>query len=261
MKKIAGNVYVETGFRGCNPSFVVTSAGIVMIDTPQVPSDAKRWRDEVAKYGEVVYVIDTEPHADHFSGNVYLGGTVIGHEGTREAILAATPKQLEEMLQRTAPEELPDFRFRPPEITLSQRMTLYLGGHTFKLVNLPGHSPYQVVVYVPEERAVFSGDNVVNGTPPFMHQALPDEWFRTLDYLEKLDIDVIVPGHGEPCDKSYLPTMREALTGWLDAVKKAIEQGVSKEEAIKTVSPIPLTDEHAKRVQSMNVPHLYDLLK
>jgi cyclase len=264
MKKVAENVYVETGFQGCNPGFVVTAGGIVMVDTPTVPSEAKKWRDEIAKYGEVVYIINTEPHVDHFAGSAWFGGTTVGHEGTRESILTAELGELEDMLGRMAPDELPlppDFRFRPPEITLSQRLGLYIGNHSFKLIALPGHSPYEVAVYVLEERVVFTGDNVVNGTPPFMHQAVPDEWMKTLDYLEKLDVNVILPGHGEPCDKSYLPVMRKNLQGWIDAVKEVIARGMSLEEALEKVSVIELSDDHARRVQSMNVPHLYEIFK
>ncbi|HJX13907.1 MAG TPA: MBL fold metallo-hydrolase [Dehalococcoidales bacterium] len=264
MKKVAASVYVETGFRGCNASLVVTGEGVVMIDTPQVPAEARQWRDEITRHGEVVYLINTEPHGDHYSGNMFFGGTVVGHEGTREAIRTATVKQLEDMLRRVAPESLPlekGFRFRPPTITLSQRLTLHLGDHTFRLINLPGHSPYQVAVFVPEERVVFTGDNVVNGTPPFMHQALPFEWLKTLDYLEKLEVDVIVPGHGEPCDQSYLPTMKATVRKWIDAVAAAIKQGMSLEEAQEKVAVIDLADERARMIQRMNIGHLYEVLK
>ena len=37
MQKITSNVYAETGFTGCNPGFVVTKEGVVLIDTPQMP--------------------------------------------------------------------------------------------------------------------------------------------------------------------------------------------------------------------------------
>jgi len=60
MQKITDNVYAETGFRGCNPGFVITTEGVVMIDTPQLPTDAIRWRDEIAKHGSVRYLINTD---------------------------------------------------------------------------------------------------------------------------------------------------------------------------------------------------------
>ena len=163
MQKITDNVYVETGFKGCNTGFVVTSEGVVMIDTPQMFADAIRWRDEIAKHGTVRYLINTEPHGDHFTGNHFFGGIVVAHEGTREAILAASVQQLKEQLEQTDPQSLPlmeGFSYRPPTITFSQRLTLYSGDHTFHLINLPGHTAFQAVVHIPEERVAFTSDNV-----------------------------------------------------------------------------------------------------
>ncbi|MBF8304637.1 MAG: Lactamase protein, partial [Dehalococcoidia bacterium] len=57
MYKATSNVYVnlwtreQATLRGCNSSFVVTSGGVVVIDTPQMPTDAIKWRDEIAKKG------------------------------------------------------------------------------------------------------------------------------------------------------------------------------------------------------------------
>ena len=141
MQKITDNVYAETGFRGCNSGFVITMEGVVMIDTPQLPADAIRWHDEIAKHGSVRYLINTEPHGDHFTGNYYFEGTVVAHEGTREAILAASVEQLRERLRQTAPASLSlmeGFIYRPPTITLSQRLTLYVGVRWSGFFRQPG---------------------------------------------------------------------------------------------------------------------------
>ena len=90
MQKITNNVYVENDYRGCNTSFVVTKHGVVVIDTPMVPSEAKKFRDEASKHGPIRYVINTEPHLDHVSGNCYFNGLVVSQEGTRRAILSAS---------------------------------------------------------------------------------------------------------------------------------------------------------------------------
>ena len=270
MQKITDNIYAETGFQGCNPGFVVTKEGVVMIDTPQMPADAIRWRDEIAKYGQVRYLINTEPHGDHFTGNYFFEGTVVAHEGTREAILAASVEELKERLKQTAPDSLPlveGFSYRPPTITLSQRLTLYVGGHTFQLINLPGHTPYQVAVYIPEERVVFTSDNVSYKVPAWLHQALPYEWLDSLKRLQELEADVLVPGHGNLCDRSYLPEMSAFIQDWIDAVTAAIEQGISLEEAQDKISFLdryPMeagTEQMAQMVQRMNVARLYEVLK
>ncbi len=270
MQKITENVYAETGFWGCNPGFVVTKEGVVMIDTPQMPTDAVRWRDEIAKHGTVRYLINTEPHSDHFTGNYFFEGTVVAHEGTREAILAASVEQLKERLKQTAPDSLPlmeKFNYRPPDITLSQRLALYLGDHTFHLIHVPGHTPFQVAVHIPEERVVFTSDNVSHKEGPFLHQALPYEWLDSLKRIQELEADVLVPGHGSICDRSYIQEMSDIIQAWIDAVTAAINQGMSLEEAQDKVSLLvrypmePGSGPMAKRLQRMNVERLYQVLK
>ncbi len=270
MQKITDNVYAETGFRGCNPGFVVTKEGVVMIDTPQMPADAIKWRDEIAKHGPVKYLINTEPHGDHFTGNYFFKGTVVAHEGTREAILAASVEQLKERIKQVAPASLhllEGYSYRPPTITFSQQLTLYLGNHTFQLIHLPGHTPYQVAVFIPEERVVFTSDNITYKVGAFLHQALPYEWLDSLKRYQELEADVLVPGHGEPCDRSYIPEMSALIQAWMDAVTAAINQGMSLEEAQDKVSlldryPVEAGSEAmARQFQRRNVARLYEVLK
>lgn len=267
MKKISKNVWAETGFRGCNPGFVVTSQGVVMIDTPQMPTDAIKWRDIIAKHGTVRYLINTEPHGDHYTGNYYFKGTVVAHEGTRQAILASNAEQIKERLKQTSPTDyalMKRFRFRPPTITLTTEMTLYVGDHTFKLINLPGHTPYQVAVFIPEEKVIFTSDNVFYRVAPWLQQAVPYEWLKSLDKLASLEADVLVPGHGEVCDRSYLPEMRACIQEWIDAVTGAIKQDQTLDEAIESISLLGKYNDDPdmkKMLQRMNVARLYQVLK
>ncbi len=269
MQKLTPNVYVETGFRGCNPGFVVTSEGVVMIDTPQMPGDALKWRQEIARHGPVRYIIITEPHGDHYSGCHFFEGTIIAHEGTRQAILASSPEQLRERLQQTAPEELPllkDFSYRPPTITLTESLTLYVGEHTFRLINHPGHTPYQVAVHIPEEKVVFTSDNLFYRVQAYLHQALPHEWIASLDRLAEIEANYLVPGHGEVCDPSFIPEMQAFIRAWIDAVSGAIARGLSLEQAQEEISLLdrypmqPGSEAMGPMLQRMNVARLYEVL-
>jgi len=269
MQKITENIYVESELSRCNTSIVVTSDGVVVIDTPMIPAEARKVATEVGKFGPVRYVINTEPHGDHISGNCYFGGQVVAHEGTRDAILASKVEDLENMLRMMAPDSPPvdeDFYYRPPDITFSERLTLYLGKHTFRLMNLPGHSPYQVGVYVPEEKIVFTSDNVVVENIPFMHQALPFEWLKSLKEYEKLDVDKVVPGHGRVVDKSCFGKMAETIQTFIDTVQAAVDKGMSLPEVQEKVTfegllPQIPRDERFSGVIQMNVTRIYELLK
>jgi cyclase len=270
MEKLTANVYAETGARGCNTSFVVTSEGVVAIDTPITLAIARKWLAEIAKHGALRYVINGEAHPDHIAGNCYMGGILIAHEGSREAILKTDLNALKQMQQRMAPgSPSPDddsLKLRPPDITLSERLTLYLGKHTFKLMALPGHSPYQVSVYVPEEKVIFTSDNVVTQGTPFFHQALPDEWIKSLQYIDKLDFDKIVPGHGEVKDKSYIQQMIKIIHTWTDPVIGMVKKGLTLEETQKQMTAIKEFADIAKNssiagVVAMNVAGIYAYYK
>ena len=69
MERVTANVFTNTKLRGSNPSFVVTSDGVVAIDTPQLPSRAVEWRAVAESHGPIRYLINTEHHVDHIFGN------------------------------------------------------------------------------------------------------------------------------------------------------------------------------------------------
>jgi glyoxylase-like metal-dependent hydrolase (beta-lactamase superfamily II) len=270
MKKVSKNVYAETNFDGCNPGFVVTSDGVVMVDTPQKPTDAIKWREIIKKYGRIRYLINTEPHGDHFTGNYFYKGTVIAHEGTRQAILSSSVQQLKDRLKKTSPADyalLKNFKFRPPTITFNKEMTFYLGNHTFRLINLPGHTPYQVAVFIPEEKVIFTSDNIFYKVTTWLQQAVPYEWIDSLKKMAELDAEVLIPGHGEVCDLTYIPEMCERIQEWIDAVDDVVQRGLTLEEAqekftfhdryswqagSETMTPF---------IHKMNLTHLYEVLK
>jgi cyclase len=247
-----------------------------MIDAPVLPTDAVKWREEIAKRGEVRYIINTHHHLDHVGGNCFFPGTVISHEGLRKVLptpvtsvedserlrdlisaaaglnVAASERlteafragQLERewirlLTEELDPEGLPlleDYELKVPTITFSERLSLYVGEHTFELIHLPGHTQEHIGVYIPREKVFFTGDNFTNETQPNLAISLPLEWVRSLRRIEAMDIEVIVPGHGEVCDKAQVREFRLFIQKCIDRTKQAIKQGMSKEEAAGKLS-------------------------
>ncbi len=270
MVNIGKNVYVETLKRGCcNYSFVVTRNGVVMIDTPVVPSAAIEWSREIAGHGPPRYLINTEYHADHFGGNWFFEAVGIAHEGTRQGIMDASVEQVRQMLASVDPESLPlpnGFTIRVPTITFTEKLTLHTGSHTFEVIHMPGHTPFETAVYVPEERLIFVSDNVVSKTMPFFGHSLPYQWLGSIDRLEKMEFDILVPGHGDVGTKACLPEMRASIQACMDAVKQAIDRGMTLQEAKDRVRLTDLYPQLSgdKRtitwLQRVNIAQLYRAL-
>ena len=270
MKQLTSNVFVETQIRGCNHGFVTTSDGIVMIDSPHKPSDALKWKAEIEKRGELRYIINTEPHGDHWTGNAFFDAPVIAHEGVRTRILNT---DLEEHIARVSafgPEEpalMEGYTPNAPVITFKNGMTMHVGDHTFEMIHMPGHTLYQAAIIVKEEGVVFTSDNIFHKVQTWLHEANPDLWLVALESLRYLDEDIFVPGHGEVCDKGYLDEQGSFVLEWKEYVKKAIDRGMTRDEAIANLTA--MTDRYpmdvgqagmAPMVMRMNAANLYDYL-
>jgi cyclase len=123
-------------------------------------------------------------------------------------------------------------QLKVPTITYSGRMTLHSGTHTFHLIHTPGRTAGETAVYIPEEKVVFTGDNVFGQLGTAFHDAQADKWLESLKVLEGLDVRFIVPGHGKVCDKGYLSTQASIIRGWMEEKAKA-QGGTVDETAIK----------------------------
>jgi len=94
MERVTGNVFTETTLRGCNPSYVTTADGVVVIDTPQLPTRAVAMRREAESHGPIRYIVNTEHHVDHIFGNYYFkgAGTVVNHQGVYDRFMVVYPE-------------------------------------------------------------------------------------------------------------------------------------------------------------------------
>lgn len=128
----------------------------------------------------------------------------------------------------------------PPNITIDDSMTIYQavngGGREIQIRYLGrGHTGGDVVVFLPEEKIVFTGDLMVPGIP-YMGDAHVDEWPDALDRLKELDFDTLLPGHGPIVQGKqrvdYLQAYLRDLWRNTAALK---QQGLSAEDAARQI--------------------------
>ena len=251
MRRVGPNSFTEIYFAGCNPSFVETSDGYVMIDSPQQPIDAVRWREQLEEKAPIRYLINTEPHGDHISGNAYFPRVpVVGQVKLQvcfERYLNAfgTIEEKRERLKQTDPDSVfllghPDYADpHGPTVTFTDGLTLNVGNHTFNIIHHPGHTAPQTSVYVPEEGVVFTGDNVFHKCRSWLQECDPWEWLAALRSIDALDVETIVPGHGEPCGKAYLKEQAQIVENWVGFIERYVARGIGPEEILK--EPVPVT--------------------
>ena len=281
MQRITENAFAETSWRGCNPGYVVTADGVVVIDTPQLPTRAIAMRREAESHGPIRYLINTEHHVDHIFGNYYFkgAGTVVNHRALDERFMVPYP-ELDpfDYAAEAIPTDDPDGSAVFPDratyyadpnratVVFTGDVELRVGRHTFRLLFTPGHTPGQVAVHVPEERLLFTGDTVFNECQTWLMTSDVDEWLDSLERLRGLDVDVVVPGHGPVTTRAALDAQRATLLEWKAAVAAAIARGWSREETVARVSfadrwPVDVGQGHMMGyIQTLNAGSLWDRL-
>lgn len=279
MQKVTSNVWTDTTLRGCNPSMVLTDVGVVVVDTPQLPTKAVAMREEAEGHGPIRYVINTEHHVDHIFGNYYFRGTgdIVHHQGVADNFMEVTPSlDSFDYAYEAVPTDDPDGKAIFPDrdtyfadpgratITFTGDLTLTVGDHTFELLHTPGHTPGQIAVHVPQERVVFTGDTIFSECQTWLMGSNVTEWLTALDRIAKLDVDWVVPGHGEVVTPQYLARQRTNLLDWVTAVTDAVAKGWTREETMERVNfaeryPVDIGQGYMMRhIQTLNAGSLWD---
>lgn len=241
MRQISDHVFAEFFFWGCNPGYLTTSDGVFMIDTPQQPIDAVRWREHVLEQGAIRHLVNTEPHIDHIAGNAYFPGVeVIGQRGMLPRYEEMVPRMNSEDRRKQLEEQdpnsswlvaHPEYPPNPPTRLFDDSLSLSLGGQPIEVIHHPGHTPPQTSVWLPGEGVIFTGDNVFHHVKTFVQEADPWQWLESLEAIRALDPAIIVPGHGEPCTTAYLSEQAEIVQAWVDAVERMVREGMTQAEA------------------------------
>jgi glyoxylase-like metal-dependent hydrolase (beta-lactamase superfamily II) len=260
-----------------NTVAVIGRDAVLVLDPGQFPTEAERVLAEIRRTTKapVKYIVNSHWHGDHVVANsvyrdAFPDAKVIAHpftiakaaetftpdyvEKTRRGIHDATGfyrKKLE-----TAPEdertwinatfecmepylkELPRSRFVAADTPVEKQLDLDLGGVVASVRHLgTGNTPGDLVVWVPADRVVATGDIVVHPAPYAIGSDLAP-WPATIDAMLALAPAVFMPGHGPPLrDDRYVRDLRALIAATQLSMEVLKAQGATKEEAIAQLDP------------------------
>lgn len=204
---------------GANAGIVVGEDAVLVVDTLTSAREAEQFVRDIRAVTDkpIRYVVDTHYHLDHALGNCVfadLGARIIAHRKCREAMLEAGGQILD---NPGAYGLEPDFwngtRAVAPDIVFEREMDVDLGGRMVRIIHggAPSHSAGSVMVIVPDQGVIFTGDILFTDFHPFLGEGDMAGWARNLDLIESLDMPRIIPGHGPLSGKKDLDDMREYL--------------------------------------------------
>jgi cyclase len=260
---------------GANSGVVISDDGVLLVDSHVSPAAAAVLLQELRQITDkpVRYVVDTHFHFDHAHGNQIFGPGVeiIGHEFTAEMLasgksvaaptyprfVGALPQQIAALRAQLDTARTPESRaalerririqenYRvaaaavrptPPTLTFNRRLTLNRGGREIRIEFFGrGHTGGDVVVYLPRERILLTGDLVSTGMSNMSDGYAPD-WIETIERLKEIDFEVILPGHGPAFrERARLDYWQAYLQDFWAQVTKLHGEGVSAEDAARRI--------------------------
>jgi glyoxylase-like metal-dependent hydrolase (beta-lactamase superfamily II) len=192
-------------------------------------------------------LVNTHSNPDHTNGNQLVAN----------AQIIASTACLEEMKEQSSAPRYPmtgeagaffqevlgsrfDFTgIRPvlPSRAFDRELTLHVGTKEVHLLELgPAHTRGDIVIYVPSNKTVFTGDILFVDGHPVIWAGPVDNWIRACDTILKWDVETVVPGHGPITDKSGVRALKGYLEYVRDESRKRFDAGMDYEEAARDIA-------------------------
>jgi glyoxylase-like metal-dependent hydrolase (beta-lactamase superfamily II) len=278
MQEIAENVFIQTEYDGINVAALRTRRGVIAIDVPSYPRQARDWamRLHALTPRNVQYIILTDYHGDRILNARWLNAPIIAHEATADKLRGYDkryPHILLESLTSRNPENGRELSQSPVEqasMSFSKVMHMWKGGSEIQLFELPGPTTGSIGVYLPKTRVLFTGDVVVTDMPPLLSEANTAAWLETIQKIQNWPdpIHHIVPGRGEPCSldaltavADYIQTMRQRIQEHVDAQRPREEIYSYLAEFNGRYPNAPLPADWLKKQIKLSLDRVYDELQ
>lgn len=258
----------QNGGNIVNTGFIVTEAGVVLIDSGPSRRYGKALRELIAQTTDrpILRVFNTHHHPDHVLGNqAFAAPQLFALPETQHALQAEGAAFLENMYR------LNGDAMRDTELVLPTQTAVLgrwdVGNHALELFSLSGHSAADLVLFDRHSGALFTGDLVFHGRAPTTPHADLTQWLAALDRLEALtqqpEFRVLIPGHGAPSRDATPIQQTRAYLRWLQhTLTQAAAQGLDMTEVMNLPLPAEFAQwAVAKAEYRRSVGHLYPALE
>ena len=232
-KKISDRLFEIVGGRGSQGGAYIGDDSVLVIDAKmdkssvdQVIEGIKRITDKSIKY-----LVNTHSDGDHVAGNRYFPRTVaiIAHENCRKDFFL--PGRNGAASQWSKPELVPFV----PSLTFNERMNIHLGSKTVELWYFGvGHTTGDIVVYFPEERTAFIGDQIFLTRAQLIHSYKGGDSFEHVKTLTKMldtiDAEKFCSGHSEMTNRAGIESHINQMKKRQEKIRALIAKGKNVEE-------------------------------
>ena len=223
-----------------NTCYVDMGTGWLVVDSGPTYNYAKEAHAamDAIKPMPVTHVVNTHVHDDHWLGNGYYlkhGATVLGSEGF-EKTSTKEPTRMQSRISAEAYEGT--HPALPNEYVATNRMIPSGKDEVIELRLLPtaAHTAGDMMLYLPQRRALFAGDLVFNDRIPSLRDGDINGWIAALEAIAGMELNIIVGGHGSRTDKKALNFTLEYLKALKAGVMAVIDEGGGIDDAVEQVT-------------------------
>ena len=242
----------DGGWGWSNAGLIVDSGEALLVDTlfdlPKTQDMLDAMKSAEPAAADIDKLVNTHANGDHTHGNeLVTGAEIISSAGSRREMEVMPPERLAGLMKMAREDDTElsrylvdcfgDFEFEGITQTLPTRtfvgnIVLQIGTKTVSLIEVgPAHTRGDLLVYVPQDQLVYTGDILfVEGTP-LIWQGPVANWISACDLLMSIDCETIVPGHGPITDKRGPAAVKAYLEYIYVEARKRYDAGLSAEEA------------------------------
>jgi glyoxylase-like metal-dependent hydrolase (beta-lactamase superfamily II) len=240
-----------------NAGLVVDGEASLLVDTlfdlklTQEMLDAMR-RAEPRAAASIGTLVNTHANGDHCHGNQLVAGAeIIASTASAEEMDELPPEAMAALMRQIADDPGPlasfmrhcfgafDFepvKHTPPTRTFDGRLDVTVGDKRVELIEVgPAHTRGDVIVHVPADRTVYTGDILFIEGTPIMWAGPVQRWIDACRLIEGLDVETVVPGHGPITDRRGAAAMRGYLEYVRVEARKRYDAGVASADAARDI--------------------------
>ncbi|MEU5045331.1 MBL fold metallo-hydrolase [Streptomyces griseorubiginosus] len=232
--------YVQPDGGWClnNAGIIVADGRTALVDTAATEARALLLRDAVRELTPHAphLVVNTHFHGDHAFGNFVFTpeAVVVGQELCRSEMATAGLH-----LTTLWPDvRWGDLNLELPSVTFRDQLTVHIGGIEARLAHIgPAHTTNDTVVWLPQQRVLFTGDLVMSGVTPFFPMGSLSGSLAAIDRLRQFDARVLVTGHGPVAGPEVLDTAERYLLWVRGLAREGLAAGLTPLEVAAETDP------------------------
>jgi len=278
MKEITDGIFVETEYEGVNVGAIVTDEGIICVDVPSYPRDARDWaiRLERLHPRPIKLLILTDSNGDRILNTRWLNARIVAHHNVAEQLGSYEKRfpqsMLDSLIQRNAKygKELSNGPVDRPALSFESDMSILYDNHRIVLRYMPGPTGGNIWVEIPDKAVLFTGDSLVVGVQPYVAEMYWQAWIDSLNQLAgqgRMQPMLIIPGRGDVANldsiirlKKYLQLIRSRVMTHVDNGGRRDELITFAEKLVYEYPPDHLTLDWVHYQVRLGLEHLYDEL-